>query len=86
MWTWDGGFRASERDEHGGIIERTFTSTAQARQFVEQEEGVVLGTKHKPPRHEWKNRIRKKGSSNARSLTPKQKAESMALQKKFQLK
>jgi hypothetical protein len=49
-WTWDGGFRAHTSNEDGTRTEKVFTSEAQARQFVEQEENVQLAGPHKPPR------------------------------------
>lgn len=60
-WIWDGGFRAHQQEMDGTRTEKVFTSVAQARQFVEQEEQIVLATRHKPPRKRSRNRIRKAG-------------------------
>jgi hypothetical protein len=50
-WTWDGGFRAHVLNQDGTRTEKVFTSEAQARQFVEQQENVQLAGPHKPPRN-----------------------------------
>jgi hypothetical protein len=62
MWIWDGGFRAHERNEDGTITEKVFTSAAQARQHVEQQEDVVLAKRSKPPKR-GQHRQRKSGMS-----------------------
>jgi hypothetical protein len=73
MWVWDGGFRANKRELDGSAIEKIFTSSALARQFVEKHEGIVLATKAKP-RTKSRNKNTRRNSKPLVMLTPTQQA------------
>lgn len=67
-WQWHGGFTASKREEDGTVTEKKFTSVAQARQFVEQEENMVLAERTTTAPTSARNRI-----PASKILTPEQK-------------
>ena len=73
-WTWDGGFRASKMDDDGTVTEKTFTSSAQARQFVEQAENVLLAVPTTKPSRNSQGMRRPAHVTAPASLTPEQQA------------
>lgn len=69
-WIWDGGFTA-HRLTHDGREVKAFTSSAQARQFVEKHEKVILAKRVNSPmsRNELRKKVRHKPIAK---LTPDQ--------------
>lgn len=49
-WIWDGGFLAYRTRDDGVHEVKKFTSSAQARQFVEQAENILLAAPAVPDR------------------------------------
>jgi hypothetical protein len=74
-WIWDNGFVAHIVHDDGSHEVKKFTSSAQARQFVERQNGVVLARphkKHKPNQAARRTRRNSQVKSD-NQLTPAQK-------------
>jgi hypothetical protein len=86
-WTWDGKFRASKQHANGTKEEKLFSSSAQARQFVEKHNNECL-VKQVNRQHGVQHsiRIRKRGSSNVGMLTVEQTRIAKQLSDKMKLK
>jgi hypothetical protein len=50
-WDFDGQFTATKRNEDGTITVKHFTSHAQARQFIENENDIILAVRITKPVH-----------------------------------
>lgn len=79
-WEFDGEFSASMRNEDGTITVRTFTSHAQARQFVENQNDTILAVRVTPQRPQANA---KPNSVPPITLTPEQKELKNAALKRF---
>jgi hypothetical protein len=77
-----GSFVATSFDANGSPIVKKFTSTAQARQFVEREHNTVLAFPIVSPPHKGSRRS-KGGAHHPSMLNKKQKVEAKAVQEKF---
>lgn len=84
-WHWDGGWNAIGENPDGTKELKQFTSTAMARQFVEQQTGLVLAKRHKKHKPNQSARRARKSSTmrGDGQLTPHQKALKAEAMKQF---